>query len=876
MSDLNKFVPIRLILPGWPTSLVSIPNEIDQIGLAEFDVTSSGASNVAGGGVVQILTEIEFDLPLIPGLSLAFFNNGDFTEIEFDIEFSLTWLALTLPSISAALRIQSDILKRQVQVGDKFEDAPADPITGEPLPVEIVIEDAGVTFNSNGEFGFTFEEGAPTLTIPPFMVGDSGVIVDIQKLQLILSEETAEVLPDTISSDSRGVYLEEATIHLPEGLSDIMPDDVTLEDFFIGSGGFCGKVTGNWNVDDQDPFDAESGDVFGFRFRLTSIGIEFKQNTLVSGNISGYLELPFFDLPIDVELGLTNDGDFTIALADPDGLLTLEKDGVISIDVTSLEFIKEDTTFSIKISGKITPLLADLNWPSFELKGLTIGSDGTVKVDGGWIELPSQKALDFHGFQIEIAKLGFGSDEIDGVLYKWVGFSGGIQIVQALPMRGGVEGLKVMWGIDQFGELLFKLKIGGVYLSFEIKNVLTFDGSVYFIDEPETEDHPGIKEFRGSVDLNLIPINLGIDAQFIAGKSTDYNYFYIAVDLDLPIGIPLGPPVLGLYGLAGLYGQNMTVNYKDLINYTDVTDRPNLTDASPDGPWYNEKGAMAFGAGLTVGTLPDSKFTVKAKALFVILIPGPVLLIEGHAGMLSLNDSFIMQVLAVLDPNTGTFLLNISAVYQSPKPNGELLDISGSAEAYFSTANPSGWHLYLGENKPESKRIRADIYSFFKAQTYLMLDNDGLQMGAWIGYGLDKKYGILRVVLEAWMSGELSISTHPLQAKGTVTLYGNAELSAKIVKLGISVDAEVTVQAPRPVSIEASLKVQLKIAVGKLKATIKLNCPHIRFRFPHPWELNTEKWRKIGKFKNIVLTEWTMMVFFRATIQGILLFPICQ
>src|SRR5690606_4473718 len=191
--------------------------------------------------------------------------------------------------------------------------------------------------------------------------------------------------------------------------------------------------------------------------------------------------------------------------------------------------------------------------------------------------------------------------------------------------------------------------------------------------------------------------------------------------------IPLGPPVLGLYGLAGMYGHNMSLDYQRLIDYDDVAKRPNLTDI---GNWLNQKDAMAFGAGLTVGTLPDAKFTVKAKALFVILIPGPVLLIEGHAGMLSVNENFLLRVLAVLDPSAGTFLMNISASYQYAKDHGNLLNIAGSAEAYFSAADPSSWHLYLGENQPEAKRIRADILSLFKAQTYLMVDQGGLLMGA--------------------------------------------------------------------------------------------------------------------------------------------------
>ncbi len=788
----------------------SVPSDIVEFDGALADLfnhifyAESSLQAVENGyaGIITLVIDHEMSLVLFNDvIQLVIGGSGlSVFEVEISLESQPGGLIfnLVLVDVSVVARISSNIL-RPLKNGTLEPDLEA---TSVDIELGAVTIQVGTHQAINVQF-------VGDLAVPQCMIGDTGIVISVMSIQWLTPE--IDALPINTPPEFSGFHLERVMIQLPEGLNDILPDDVTLEDFFIGSGGFYGKVTGNWEVDPENPIDAGSGDVFGFRFRLTNIAIEFIQNTLVSGGISGYLQLPFFDEPVQVELGLTNNGDFTIALANPDGLLTLEKDGIISIEVTSLEFIKEGNTYAIKLSGKITPLLAGLNWPSFELKGLTIGTDGTVSVDGGWIELPDQKVLDFHGFQIEIAKLGFGSDEEDGVLYKWVGFSGGIQIIQALPLRGGVEGLKVMWSQD--GQ--FKLKIGGVYLSFEIKDVLTFDGSVYFIDE----ENPDIKEFRGSVDLNLIPINLGIDAQFITGKTADYNYFYIAVGLDLPVGIPLGPPVLGLYGLAGLYGHNMTLDYQRLVDYDDVADRPDLADV---GNWFNQKDAMAFGAGLTVGTLPDTKFIVKVKALFVILIPGPVLLIEGQAGMLSLGENYLMKVLAVLDPSSGTFLMNISAEYQFPKASGDLLNISGSAEAYFSAADPSSWHLYLGENLPESKRIRADILNFFKAQTYLMLDHDGLLMGAWIGYGLDKKYGILRVILEAWMSGELGISTMPLQAKGSVTLYGNAELSASIVSLGISVEANVTAEAPKPLYISAFLEVQLKTPLGKPKAKITL------------------------------------------------------
>jgi len=814
MADLNQFVALRLVLPGWPTNILTIPPQIDCVGLADFEATSSGSSSLMATGTLQIIDDITMDLPLIPGLSLALFNNSDFTEFDFELEYLTDSFSVSLKSLSVSLRIQTDLLKRMEKVGDGFVEVPADPLTGEPQPVEIMLEGADLSVNSNGEFTFIAADETLALTLLPFMIAESGVIVDVQSLHLILSAATAESLPETIDPTWRGVYLEQATIHLSEGLNNILPDDVTLQDFFIGSGGFCGRVAGNWEADRDNPFDEKSGDIFGFRFRTTNVEIEFKQNAIVAGSIAGYLQVPFFEKELEVEVGLTNDGGFTIAITADDGLFTLRKENIISIEISSLEFVEEDGEFLFKLSGKVTPELPGLDWPSFELKSLSIGSDGRVKVAGGWIELPEQASLDFYGFKVEISELGFGSDEVDHIDYNWIGFSGGIQIVQGLPLRGGVEGLKVMW--DQDGTS--KLKIGGVYLQFEIPDVLSFDGSAYFIDEEVNGIR--IKEFRGGLDVFLIPLNFGLNGQFITGKTNDYTYFYIFLDVQLPVGVPLGPPVLGLYGLAGLYGYNMTVDYNRLTTYDGEENRPDLTDA--EASWFNQENAMAFGAGLTVGTLPDVKFLAKVKAVFAVLVPGPVLLIEGYAGTLSLGENYPFRVLAVIDPSSGTFLMNISAEYQFTKNSADLLLMTASAEAFFSAADPDAWHFYLGQDDPESKRIRADILNFFTATSYLMVDSDGLKMGAWIGYSLNEKYGILKVTLEAWISGSLELSPMPFQAKGSLTLYGNAELSAGPVSLGISVEANATAEAPKPLLIAASLTVQLKTPLGKPKATIKL------------------------------------------------------
>ena len=350
---------------------------------------------------------------------------------------------------------------------------------------------------------------------------------------------------------------------------------------------------------------------------------------------------------------------------------------------------------------------------------------------------------------------------------------------------------------------------------------LFFDGIAYFIDE-EDPDNPNnrVRGFKGGMDVGLVPLNgAGFDAQFITGKTESYNFFYLFIDVGFPMGVPVLPPILGLYGLSGLFGYNMTLDYANLIDYQGEANRPVMTDVTE---WSYEEGSMAFGAGLTVGTLPDNAFTAKAKAVFAILIPGPVLLIEGETKILSYSDNYPFRVLAVLDVASGTLLMNITTTYAFPKASGDLLDISGSAEALFPIGDLSGWYLYLGQDNPESKRLKADVLSFFTAEAYFMIDQDGLAMGAWIGYSLDKKFAILKVVLESWISGALAVSWMPFQALGSLTWHGRAELSVGKVGLGISVEATASAEVPKPILLSGSVTVQLKTPIAKPKATIKI------------------------------------------------------
>ncbi len=69
--------------------------------------------------------------------------------------------------------------------------------------------------------------------------------------------------------------------------------------------------------------------------------------------------------------------------------------------------------WQLTLTGAIALDTVGIDWPEVQLRGLSIDSKGNVKLQGGWIELPSHTAIDFFGFHVGLQRLGFGS-EVNG------------------------------------------------------------------------------------------------------------------------------------------------------------------------------------------------------------------------------------------------------------------------------------------------------------------------------------------------------------------------------------------------------------------------------------------------------------------------------
>jgi hypothetical protein len=807
-EEENAFVNVAQYAHSvWPSFLPQFEDNsiLEHVWFRGFETTAEEA-NIKAKTTLLFDKEIALSIPGVDAIKIVFASGEGGTIVPVEIGV-IPAFYLKIFDIPIALRLKSSLFKpakripsSQVGQPDVFE------IDTEKEYLEIVL--AKVTAQVDDESNIEISTDG-SIDLPPTMIGDSGVVIEAEDIQLYLNTNSP---PPGKPTGWRGLYIARAKLYLPGELAGIS-GILEITDAYIGNGGFSGTVSNTWTP-------ALHGRLFGMDVTLNSVALTFVQNSLIESSIIGTITLPFFDEPAEIELGFSIDGGLTAILRNTTGgLYTLTKPGILQIKVESLGFKVEDDSFKVILSGDLTPEFGapDLVWPTFKVNEMIIDSNGNVHLEGGWLDIPTQKSFDLYGFSVNITKIGFGNEE-DGA--KWIGLSGGIKLVDGLPLEGSVEGLRIKWkSSTDIG-----LEIGSIRVAFDIKDVLNFSGSVTFFDEPTK------KGFKGGVKMVLYPFDgCSLDTQLIVGKNSStpsYTFFYTYTSADLPIGIPLFSTGLALYGMAGLFGYNIEPSKGKAGNPNEtwyenpdgspgwyLRDVPGVTDASTK--WLDKFESIAFGAGITIGTLPDNGHKFSAKTLIALLIPGPVIIVEGKANFLKerkkLDENPLFKVLAVYDNRAGTFLMNIEANYSLPEGTGNVITIRALAEAFFDFNNSQNWHLYIGQDEPDSKRIRAEILKLFEANAYFMLTSADLSMGAWIGYDNEWKFGPLRVKLSAWMEGRTKITFKPVQAEGELTLQGDVQLKAFGRSIGLNVAAGVQVQTPNPFFVYAEFRVKLNL-----------------------------------------------------------------
>ena len=808
------YFPLRTLIPGnWPLGSL-IPEGIQNLWVTPPTRTPNG--NLSAGIIVDV--ELNFQIPGLDSVTLALAPTVGGAELTLTI--SPHPFELRIEQAQLVLRIDADVL-RPIKVGTT--DQPDSAAT----TLEIALGTANLGLDGNGEMSLELIGG---VSVPKCMVGATGVILGIGSLRW-LSPSGAD-LPSNTPTGFTGLYLDNVTIDMT-GLLDGL-GDVRMDDVFLGTDGLSGTVawtdtTFAWDSQNNAFSGALAKEIFGFKGGIASIGISLRQNALTACEITSDVFVPYLDKRMGLTLGLDGAGGLTAAAGLPHSLppesgVTAGGPGyLLHVDVgdPADPFLKLDVdavTFSrpaggkamIDISGAADIKVPGLDAPPFAFKGLRIDTDGKVAIDGGWIDLSEAKLAPFHGFPLEISRIGFGTEDSG---CHWIGLNGGIKMADGLPLGASVEGLRICWDPSLLASL--RVTLEGIGIEVRIPNTLEFAGAVSFFTDANNN-----RGFRGHVTLTLVSLKLTVDAQMVVGRtSAGDTFFFLYLAVDLPTGIPLFSTGAAIYGFAGLVATNMGPDRRNGEHWYYGWYLRDPKGVTSERKWSVQPGAFAGGVGTTIGTATDDGFAFSAKVLLILVLPGPQFLLQGKGSFLKarpgsqdVQQQGALEMLVVLDFPGKLFQANLAAAYSVQK----FLTIEGGADVAFSWAPsppPGVWHVYLGEKAPPERRIRARLFDILTANSYFQLTRSQIELGSWLGMAEKYRWGPVRAWFEASISGDALVSWNPQSFVGSLQLVGSAGISAFGVKVRVSLNSSVTAMGPKPwylsMVIELSIEVDL-------------------------------------------------------------------
>ena len=819
MAKKEPFLPLRNTLSILPIDQMGLPLEgtfWDFVGVDNltFEVNKSDGT-ITFQTKILFISEIVVPFPGIEDLAFIIGPNEE-DRSSFDASLCLGLLfSVSVEDLKSLIRIPPSIFIKAIEVeGGSWQ-------KDEEAPYEIDLPAISVSLDQDFNIDF---ESSPEISLGPAFIGDTGVVIAVEGIRFHFNSNLP--LPPGRQVGWRGVYVDSARLYLP---ADFELNNVIfgLDEAGIGSGGFFGTLSATFNntLSETEPYvddDEEAAGTFlGIPFVLKDIQLSFEQNIPQSAALSSELLIPYFDKILSVQIGLGIDGNFTIEVSGGSGedgqLFDFTIEDILQLTIESLTVEKLGNVGVFALQGKLRPLLANLDWPEFEVDKLSINTHGEIDFDGGWVNIPESFNLDFHGFNISITEFGFGYEEEGTDQRQWLGLSGELALTESLPVSGSVEGLKFSWKTTEADPDL-KISIEGIGVALEIPDVLAFEGSVAY-EEVKPGDGNSLSGhiFKGNISLNLMVLRTEVEGELMIGKlrnaeGREFTVFYIYLGFELPAPIPLGATGLGIYGFNGLFGLHVGPT-KDEETWHEWYKSPpeeySVTTVKKWQPLYDNYG---FGAGIILGTQFDDGCTINLSALLIVLIPGPVIMLEGKANLLQQRSADSEQegafyLLSVIDGRAGTFQLNIDVRFTKE----DIITVNGGLEAFFDFHDPKNWYIYIGRKEPEEKRIRAEVLSLLKANAYFMIDPIGLQTGAAIGLDIQRRFGPISVTIIAKVAFEAAIFWKPTQLEGMLWLYG--ELGFRIFGIGFEIYLEMLLEgkSPDPYWVHGIARIGIKL-----------------------------------------------------------------
>jgi hypothetical protein len=672
--------------------------------------------------------------------------------------------------------------------------------------------------------GIYFDEEV-AVDIPLSGIGNTGLKIKIDDLTVDLTATTPAlefrscqlILPEYfIIPESTKIFLEQAKVST-SGFSGTTAIELPLS---------YTESEKKFKYNDQD------STILGIPGGLRKVEIIIENNQPTVFNLEGQLLIPYFDVPVDVTFTIAQNGDITTSIKSVNGSdIVLKKDELIAFYIQSLQLKKQGELGSITLSGGLEPMLyanEGMKWPRMDVKNLNLDSNGKFSIDEAWLDLKDMATLDLFGFHLELRKIGIGSLLEQGTDKLWIDLSGALKLIEQVPIGLDIEGFRIIWPqslsmpdnitpqtLQQFASQL-GIQFKGVQFSFGVPNALKIDGLIRFFKD---ENAVG---FAGDMILVVPPAGITAEAGLLIGMNTEpdpFVFFYVYFGLECTAGIPLGQSGLALKGALGLFGINVGPDkLPDQNWYYDWYKRAPAPGAHQTTKWTYNRGGLAVGAGVTITTVDG--IVKGTKGIIVLALPGPVLVINGKALVLNgLGEGEPpFSATAIFDGREKIVQFNIEAQAELVK---DTLDAYAGVEAFFDFKDITNWHLYLGQDEPTDRRIRANLLNIVEADAYLMLDMvNGNSLRSRMGASVNAKPSIPKIcfdipvigeeciVFEAHviMGGDGVISSQPEQFSASGFIDAGITISAVGIELEIGADASLDIEGPAPFSLQADLE----------------------------------------------------------------------
>ena len=844
MAANDYYLRLRRQIEGlWPASVFPLPDlsQLERIWIRSGEPVVEGDRLLLESALIFEDT-LEIGLPSLDALTLSVGAASSGTEVEIIVDIYPSFAAALGP-LDLTVNVRSDLLRPVQRVAVSAATTPK----FELIPnarLSISVAEVLASFDLTGNITI---ESDYSVSLPAVMIASTGIVFEADDLRLVLSDRDADALG--IPSATRGLFIDGASVYLPEGLSVAVPSDINIENCIIGPSGLTGRFEGHWtptiSPEGTSFTGPGAGDVFGVPFGIETLALEFVDNVPVEARLNGQIILPYFDETVDLSIEINVDGEFNVSIAATDAQgIVVRREELLELTLKSLTLGATDGAVGVTVSGGLRPLLMGsdgLEWPQLDVTDLSIDSTGKFTIKEAWLDLKELANLDLWGFHFELRRIGIGYEEADDKL--WIDLSGGLRLIEQIPLALDVEGFRIKWPrtllenvtppitIEEIQDAASQLEVSfaGIYLFFGVPDAVEFEGLIRFFKEAQ------LVGFAGDMALRVPASGFGAEAGLLIGLSFEppFPFLYVYFGVELPAGIPLGQSGLALKGALGMFGLNVAPDKTPDQNwYYDWYKRGPIVGAHPTNKWVPKEDALALGVGVTITTADG--YVKGTRGLIVLAVPGPILIIEGRALILNglqPDAEPPLRALAVFDGGAGTVQFNVEA---EATLIADLLKAYGMLEAFFDFNDLTNWHLYLGQDTPPDRRIRADILKLddkflFKADAYLMMDmvNAGTlrsRIGASIAFEPKvPKIDPLEVEFAATLAGDGIVTARPEQFSGELDLSASIKLSAFGVSVRLSADADFLTEGPRPLKVGAhvSVEAELPAPLDPVKTTVE-------------------------------------------------------